>query len=336
MRRFWSFGFFAFLPSSMLRSGALTLAFIAASVAVALAQEPTAGIQPFSTQIGGVNDYIDAATNSVFVSIPVKSKTGKNPFSFNLAWTSHAWNSLNPNYVLDKKPEYLWSVNTTLSYQLSAGASLGNPLHHCAYEGTGMNSIISEFYVIDATGAQHYTNELSTPINRGFNTSCGTNVFPQTVTTMDGSGYTVVVTGFSHSTGLAVTIYDKSGDIVMSAPSTGAVIQVQDPDGAQITSQSGNGGTTYTDTLGATALTLIIPQKFQWQDASGSTQTVQVNYSTYTQQTVFGCPPYYGNIQLIGDIQPTGITLPSSVTTPQGTFSFSYETTTGIATLHTM
>ncbi len=297
-----------------------------ALTATAFAQDPTAGIQPFSTQIGGAYDSIDAATSSIFVSIPVRSKTGKIPFSFNLPWTSHAWNSLNPSYFVDKTPEYLWSVNTTLSNGLSMQTTLGNPLQHCAYEGTGMNSIISEFYVIDPTGAQHYTNFLSSPLNRGFNTSCGTNVFPQTVTTTDGSGYTVIVTGFSHSTGLSATIYDKSGNIV-TTPAAGPAVLVQDADGAQITSQSVSGGTAYTDTLGATALTWILAQGYQWQDASGTTQTVQPVDSSYMQQTAFGCPPYYGNIQLIGDISPSQIYLPSSVTTPEGTFSFTYETT---------
>lgn len=131
------------IPASHLirRYSALAFILAVALIRISFAQDPTAGIQPFSTQIGAGYTSIDAATNSVFVSIPVRSKTGKIPFSFNVVWTSHAWNSLNPNYVLDKTPEYLWSVNTTLSDEVSVGGGLGIPTHHC-YLDVVKNSLV--------------------------------------------------------------------------------------------------------------------------------------------------------------------------------------------------
>ena len=57
----------------------------------AFAQDPAAGIQSFSTQIGGPVDSVDIATSNVLIKIPVRSKIGALPFSFALISNSHAY-----------------------------------------------------------------------------------------------------------------------------------------------------------------------------------------------------------------------------------------------------
>src|SRR5579863_1119157 len=49
-----------------------------------------AGIQPFSTQVGGPYDSIDLATSNIALNIPLRSKAGKIPFTFSLTGNSHA------------------------------------------------------------------------------------------------------------------------------------------------------------------------------------------------------------------------------------------------------
>jgi hypothetical protein len=46
--------------------------------------DPGAGLLPFSTQVGGAQESVNLATGSVFISIPVRSKTGK--FELELDW----------------------------------------------------------------------------------------------------------------------------------------------------------------------------------------------------------------------------------------------------------
>ena len=60
-------------------------------LAVATAQDPSAGIQPFSTQVGGQIDSIDLATSNIYLAIPIRQKNGKIPFSYELVGNFHAY-----------------------------------------------------------------------------------------------------------------------------------------------------------------------------------------------------------------------------------------------------
>jgi hypothetical protein len=52
--------------------------------------DPAAGIPPFSTQVGGTYDLVNPATGNILLTIPVRSKIGKTPFSIKLVGNSHA------------------------------------------------------------------------------------------------------------------------------------------------------------------------------------------------------------------------------------------------------
>ncbi len=168
-----------------------------------------------------------------------------------------------------------------------------------------------------------------------------------TLTAEDGTGYTAVLTGIDQNYNLEYSIYDKAGNSYPFYPPAKTAggpgpLLIQDPDETQITwatvASGSTSTTTYADTLGATAMTttatilssglLGVPFKYQYADAVGNTQSFQINYSTYTLQTAFGCLNAY-NQNIPHDIAATPVSLPSSLTTPTTTINFSYEPTPG-------
>lgn len=131
---------------------ATLLAVILLSLQISMAQsDPTAGVTPFSTQLGGVYDVVDAATSRVLVTIPVRDKDGKMPFPFKLVGNYHAYS-----------PAKSWYMSTgifgvPLAADLGVFAPISCPNGYCL--------------LADATGATHPYNS-SPPAN-----------------TLDGSGY---------------------------------------------------------------------------------------------------------------------------------------------------
>jgi len=307
-------------------------------VGIGVAQsDPAAGIIPFSTRVGGVYDSVDLATGNIVVKIPIINKTGKLPFSYSLVANSHVYYDAVDN---------VWAL--TVSNQgsffgsnqgrfLGGQLRLGSPQLFWQYytpQCPGCTALyLDNFYLVDSTGVTHLLNLPQTDY------LCSNGTPPATMTPWDGTGYTVALNGFDQNTCNPVyTIYDKAGN---AYPRQGNV--VQDPDGAQITSVSVNNvnadtyTTTYTDTLGTTALISTLgeaynapnsgaPDIYQYTDAAGDTQTFKVNYSSYTVQTAFGC---LGGTHPVREIGPGPGYLPSSVTTPTGTITFTYEPTPG-------
>jgi RHS repeat-associated protein len=174
------------------------------------------------------------------------------------------------------------------------------------------NDEVFNWNVVDSTGASHPTNAQTDQL--------GCYPVPQGAVTTDGSGYTVNFT--TSETG---NIYDKAGNLVGNASGN----SISDPDGNEITwSSAGN----YNDTLipSGTPYTLSVtlpnapsPATYQYTDANGNPQTVQVNYGTYQVMTAFGC----GSAQDIGGVPAY---LPSSISVPEsGTYAITYEPTPG-------
>lgn len=178
-------------------------------LSIPLAQDPAAGIQPFSTQINGAYDAIDMATNNTFLAIPVRIKDGKIPFSFKLVMNEHAYQT---------RDVLLRTLNWNMAFPHLGGQLMGvgptvglPPLTLC--NSRVDPSMAAYLIVFDATGAAHRTNNLSTAIDLYGYCPTRPNVVPQTVTTTDGSGYTVILTGVDTNAGeIQTTIYDKSGN----------------------------------------------------------------------------------------------------------------------------
>jgi RHS repeat-associated protein len=284
----------------------------------ARAQDTAAGILPFSTQATGLYDSIDLANSNIFVQIPIRTKVGKIPFSYSLVMNAHVSKPATVNTTI--------LVSTGLSGQLGAG---GTTLYVVSQQVTGrcdggyflmQGQLVTAGYVLDSTGAYHsaWTSLWFLPDAPGHNCPDPPPSFPITYKTTDGTGYTVVLTG-NNGGALGYNLYDKSGNYFPQSLTT----VIQDPDGVALTKSAG----TFTDTLGSSALTVTKgfsgnPDKYQYTDVNGYTQTFQVNYSSYNQQTTFACT---GTTDLSG----AQVYLPSSVSTPTGNFQLYYEPTPG-------
>jgi RHS repeat-associated protein len=283
---------------------------------------PQPGIVPFSTQAGGPYDSIDMSTGSIMFFVPVRTKAGKTSFSFKLVGSSSGASYGTPN------PH--WTTGTTfggVAFGGSLGATVRAPYTSvkCNNNTTGYSYSYS---VADGTGAVH-------PFPGNVNWACGFGGGTGIAT--DGSGYTLNTTAGPGAT--SAILYDASGNTVTSSTnySTGATTKTTtDPDGVTMSAASSfNSGetqstTAYTDTLGEVAMTYTTsfgaetgePDTYTYTDVNGNTQTFQVNYSSYTLQTAFGCT----GVAEEGPIQKW---LPSSINTPIGNFTISYETTPG-------
>ena len=331
--------------------------------------DPSAGIQPFSTQVGGQYDSIDLATSNISLTIPIIKKDGKTPFSYQLVGNYHAYivtpGAGNGYFVVSS------GIATTLNEwggglsgtpvvgNLGAGAlgavaggfvppnlqDLGVWVSYtinyisCVNPNNGQNErseVDNGFEVIDPTGAAHGVG-LSVNINV-FNYAdggCGGGpiVTGSPAQTIDGSGYQVVATLNPAKNGYSVVVYDRSGNkqSTLTIPS-GESAQTADPDSvtASLFRSNTSGVTTYTDTLGQTVLTSApgtmisrngAPDVYTYTDVNGNPQSVQVNYTQYTQKTNFGCADY----------PQSGLGyFPTSVVLADGeTYGISYEATPG-------
>lgn len=339
---------------------ALSLLLLPVLLGTTLAQDdPAGGIVPFSTQVPGLIESVDMATSNINVQIKVRDKVGKLPFSYNLVMNSRAFVapgctptpcSPPPRWLVTGSPN--GGLPLAFAGQLSLGATVdfteNGPLlvNTCSPSPAIISAFeLTNIGVKDATGAVHSLPDM-TPIWLNAPANC-TFMSSGTASTNDGSGYTLVATAYTYTVTLAdgshvllqsatFTIYDKSGnayepnyDPLKLLPNP--AVLVQDPDGATITSTTETapyGQWVFTDTLGQTALTKTLQggqsqyTDFQYTDVDNNTQTFQVNYSVYTQQTAFGC-------QGVQDLAPLSVLLPSTITTPTETIAFTYETTPG-------
>jgi len=310
--------------------------------------DPNGGVPRFSTQLGGQYDSVNPATSNIFVSIPLRSKQGKIPFSVNLVSNFHMsittdgngfwfWNPPLPSPFVNKG-------HSLFVPQISAsnlGATLDYSFHSVPFACKPGRSFLQfdNFAVVDETGARHptaFTIIYTDP-------SCGAQ--QATTKTIDGSGYTVNLAITNDALGgytFSYTLIDKSGNVNTPTTTSTYGATVTDPDGVQATSTitiPGPSGPTglMTDSLGQTLMTVSYPNpntpgspaKYEYTDANGQTQTFTVNYSQYTLQLNFGCtPPPVGNYPQDGGAVTTFY--PSSVVTPDGgMFSIEYEPTPG-------
>jgi RHS repeat-associated protein len=289
----------------------LCFSLFSALAALAFAQsDPAAGIIPFSTQIASGYESVDMASSNILVTIPIRNKPGKIPFSYGLTMNSHAYAASGGWAISTGFTAALSNSMLTFSYTTTPG--------QMACDGQNYNYLtLSGFNITDGTRAVH---ALPSTFNLTWLLPPACAKASGSASPIDGSGYTLVATanlndGVETST---FQVFDRSGNI-LEPGETG----IQDPDGTKITSASSNGITTYTDTLEAVALNVVpaTPQ-YYYTDAAGNTQTFQDNASSYTQQTNFGCTN-------VTDIAPRQISLPGSVTIPTGDITFTYETTPG-------
>jgi len=294
----------------------LFVSFLILSMPQSARAQVSPGLPPLNDFSNGKFDIVNIGSRNILFSIPIRAKAGAIPFSAELIWNnSMAYNGRANAWA---PPASLFSataggnITFTTTYQ-SCGTDLRDPVY-------------SSFFYIDSTQTLHPFSVLIDAVR------CIVPSGTSSVVAQDGSGYYLTV----HSGGGAQAqptedVWDISGMHVFAGINGSAV--VTDPNGNSITcTYSGTSGTygNCTDTLGQTVLTVARtgtgPTTYSYTDAAGGARTVIVNYSSYTEQTNFGCaaigPHEFGP-------QPNTL-LPSNISMPDGSsYQITYETTPG-------
>jgi len=152
---------------------------------------------------------------------------------------------------------------------------------------------------------------------------------------IDGSGYTLVITGSTQGnnlcnpnvgTGSTCTIYEAGGTAINVVPQVSAQLyfstQAVDSNSNAITFSAANNK--YTDTLDLTAVTednSTSPSVFSWTDVNGHTQRTTINYSAANLQAPAFCGSGAAN---------SNASVPTSISFPTGGgLGVAYEPTSG-------
>jgi RHS repeat-associated protein len=282
---------------------------IAALFPLSASGQVATGNPPFASFGGGPFDTVNLANLNVHFGIPVISKAGRGiPFSYTLVYDSSVW------YPVGSSGSQIWTPVANFGWagqtQVSTGyVSYISSQFEC-FDGTQKYSSpeANGFQYHDPFGAVH-------PFVTGWLGRCdGTTA---TVTATDGSGYTIDA-GVGEG-----TIHSPSGQLIyppLNSP-TGSGTST-DRNGNQITVS----GSTFTDTLGTTALTIsgqgthASPLQFQYTAPNTHTVAVTLTYTSYNVKTAFQCSG-------ISEYNQT-IDLVSSISLPDGTsYSIQYEPT---------
>ena len=267
--------------------------------------QTTTGTLPFSTMSGGPIDSINVSNLNVHLTIPVLRKAGRGlPFSYDLYFDNSAWFKQGTQW----NHSAWWGANDVV------GGSVGNtsfPQVTCPDGSTGVN--LSGWFYRERSNTLHsFTGVIQI---------CGIpNQF--TATTKDGSEYTLFVA----SDGIDitnVTVYTRSGSTIVPAGRVGTNNTSRtDSNGNQLTAATSGGITTFTDTLGLTALTLSGGTLTYTGPSNVSEQVVQT-FTPKTVQTNFGCSG-------VTEFPATTVNLTTRISLPDGSsYQFTYEPTPG-------
>src|SRR6266542_1012254 len=281
-----------------------TLLVILLALTISSASQVT-GIPPYQSFAGGP-DVINLGNMNVHYSIPIFSRGGRGiPFSYALAYDSSVWGLDTTNGV--------WIPNTNWGFQRETSALVGYVTYRY-YETTcgGGESVVEHHTFtnyVDAQGTLHpFLINIIDNGCTGIVTQQGSGVLT------DGSGLIVSVT---ETPSAKVTF--PSGEVItpqlVAGGSPSGNGNQTDGNGNQITSNTVSGTTTFTDTLGTTALTITgtipNPVNYKYTAPSGAQAQVAVTYVAKAVQTAFNCP----NISEYGPISNNlvdRITLPDN------------------------
>src|SRR5438094_9754034 len=122
-------------------------------VSRALAQGDAAGgIPPFSTQLGGVYDLVDAASSRILVTVPVRSKNGKIPFPFRLVGNFHA------TVLCCNQGWGVTSYRQATPLAADLGVYTTSNTNLATRSGTCGSGYYAGFWLVDALGGFHPVN----------------------------------------------------------------------------------------------------------------------------------------------------------------------------------
>lgn len=311
----------------MHRFVAAVSAILLACASFSLSQTDT-GLPPFAAIQGGAFDTVKISSGSVFLSLPVRTKTG-----FQYMLTSNvAVGTFNNTYLqippVSPLPDWAPSIPHRTSALWTYVGITSDVEANCP--GTqNVTDKLTGWYFIDGAGTNHAFPTVKVDTLNCFSEVTG-------ATAADGSGYSLTV----NPTGDAATVYDRQGNRYTG----GSILNsVTDPNGNTLLSWTGgciancsNFGNetdayTATDELGSNPMTYTITYTNYkithavntWTDAANHSQSYTINYGSQTQKTNFGCAaPYL-------DLPGGSGQMPSTIVGPEGTYALTYEPTTG-------
>jgi hypothetical protein len=303
----------------MLRSFLLA-GLVLAAAADGMAQVPTG--QPAFGSFAGGPDVVDLSNLNVQLAVPIVNKAGRGtPFSYTLTFDTSVW------YPAGVSGSQVWTPVVNWGWQAQTQVLTG----YVTYRTTRLSCWCVDcvprpmylYYLSytfstfqDRFGAVHTFSATASQAS-----PCGdADATTDTVTLTDGSGYTIYVDSTP-----SATIYPRGGGTYNPPLQTGTgSATYTDPNGNQITTN----GSTFTDTLGTTALTVSgsSPVNFTVTPPSGTNVSYVMNYTIYTVATNFAAPG-------ITEYGRTSVPLVSTLVLPDNSkYTFAYETTPGACT----
>jgi RHS repeat-associated protein len=292
-------------------------------VSTLAAAQVATGAPPLGTFTAGP-DVINLANLNVQYTIPVVNKPGRGiPFVYNLVYDSSIW------FPVGNPGTQSWQHVDNWGWKPQGTAIVGYYNVHYWYtscpqqtsSGYWYNIPYSEYIYdsyVDSTGTTHGMSATITDHNTPCNPNEPTSA---TAAASDGSGLTASISASG-----GVTVYTPDGTVIQPAINSGPVNgnTRTDSNGNQLTTN----GTSFTDTLGTTPLTISgaapNPQTYTYPtlvNGTPDTATVTVNYAPYTIQTWFQAPG-------IAEYGPfTQYLVTSIVYADNSHYSFAYEDT---------
>ena len=302
---------------------------------------------PLFGSFSGGPDIVNDANLNVHLSVPIREKNGLEPFYYVLTYDNSLWYPVGTTGSQAWQPVSGWGWRTltpvvtgSITYnitQKSCHDLLGDVFYYNQYSG---------FAYTDPSGVLHQAPSSVTIRDYsalGLNCHGGGSSGTASALIQDDYGYTISASvNTSDSDGYDyypwVTMYTRSGSTFVPAinsdnpnpPSPG----ITDTSSNSIQSSYSNGVTTFTDTLGKTALTVSgtgtpsSPVTLAYTAAQNQPGTATVQYAPYTVRTNFGCSgiseygPYGTN--LVSEID-----MPDIGANPGDKYTFTYEGTTG-------
>ncbi len=295
------------------------------------AQQVT-GLPPFGSFSGGPVDTVNNANFNVHFAFPIINRAGRGmPFSYTLTYDTGIWLPVmsGSSTVWSPAGNWGWGVVTQaplgyVSFVIQPTSCTGPPPNNTHVTWTDWNT----FEYVDWLGTAHRADTLGVS-NWVSGSACGGGPPTSAAATLsDGSGYTLsAAVGGSNPSGIKTSVTARSGT-ALAAPQLGAGSgSITDTNGNGISATLGS-TTVFTDTLGATALSVSgagnasSPQVLSYTNPAGGTSSYTINYKNQTVRTNFGC----SGISEYNSPQA----LVSSITLPDGTaYTFNYESTPG-------
>lgn len=251
-------------------AGAFATLLLASNVAHA---QMGTGFPPFGSFSSGAPDTINYGNLNVHLQIPIVSKAGRGlPFSYTLTYDSSVWSKYNALGDLAWTPSASWGwggITTANTGYVTYSTSPQSCTYGSQHQQYNWTVYIFESY-LDPNGTAHAINTDVSTWNSG---PCGSGPsYSATVPATDGSGYTFAITASP-----SATIYSPSGQVISPLQTYIGAGTITDSNGNFLSATSSSGTTTYTDTLGDTALTVSSTQ-LTYTNPSGGSSSFIVNY----------------------------------------------------------